>query len=127
VENAVWHFLCAARADGIEKARANLLKIGQDRRVPMMEVYALFSGKLKPADVVMAAEAGDLPAERRNAQRFYAHLYLGLYAEVTGDKKLALEHLTTAADKHRIGHYMWDVARVHRDLLKKAEASGSKP
>jgi len=24
-----------------------------------------------------------------------------------------------AAVEHRIGHYMWDVARVHRDLLNK--------
>src|SRR5262249_17849708 len=97
-----------------------LLKIGRDRRVPMMEVYSLFGGKIKPADVLAAVEAGDVPAEQRNAQRFYAHLYLGLYAEATGDRKQAVEHLTIAADKRRIGHYMWDVARVHRDLLKKA-------
>jgi lipoprotein NlpI len=120
VENAVWHFLCAARADGVEKARANLLKIGRDRRVPMTEVYGLFAAKLKPADVLAAAEAGDVPPEQRNAQRFYAQLYLGLYAEATGDKKQALEHLTTAAEKHKIGHYMWDVSRVGRDLLKKS-------
>ncbi len=120
VENAVWHFLCAARADGAEKARANLLKIGRDRRVPMMEVYDLFAGKRKPADVLTAAEAGDLPAAKRNEQLFYAHLYLGLYAEATGDNKSALQHLSTAAEKHRIGHYMWDVANVHAALLKKA-------
>ena len=29
---------------------------------------------------------------------FHAHLYLGLYAEVTGDKKKALEHLKAAED-----------------------------
>ena len=121
VENAVWHFLCAARADGVEKARTGLLKIGKDKRVPMMEVYDLFAGKIKPADVLAAAAAGEPPAERRNVQLFYAHLYLGLYAEATGDRKLAREHLTTAAEKHRINHYMWDVARVHADLLKKAE------
>ncbi len=27
--------------------------------------------------------------------------------------------MTKAADDYRIGHYMGDVARVHRDLLKK--------
>jgi len=127
IENAVWHFLCAARADGVEKARAGLLKIGRDRRVPMMEVYALFAGKLKPADVLAAAEAGQVPAEQRNAQRFYAHLYLGLYAEATGDRKQALEHLTLAADKHKIGHYMWDVANVHKNILKKAAEKDAKP
>jgi lipoprotein NlpI len=119
VENAVWHFLCAARQDGVKKARTAILKIGKDKRVPMMQVYDLYAGKAKPADVLDAAKAGDPPAEQLNARLFYAHLYLGLYAEATGDKKLALEHLTTAADKHKIGHYMWDVAKVHRDVLKK--------
>jgi lipoprotein NlpI len=119
VENAVWHFLCNARLVGIDKARGQLLKIGNDKRVPMMQVYELFAGKLKPDDVLKAARLGDPPARELNARLFYAHLYLGLYAEAAGDKKTALEHLTEAADKHKIGHYMWDVARVHMELLKK--------
>ena len=31
----------------------------------------------------------------------------------------ALEHMTAAAGKYRIGHYMGDVARVHEELLRK--------
>jgi len=119
VENAVWHFLCNARLVGIDKARGQLLKIGKDRRVPMMQVYELFAGKLKPDDVLKAAQEGDPPAKDQNARLFYAHLYLGLYAEAAGDKKKALEHLTEAAEKYKIGHYMWDVARVHAERLKK--------
>jgi lipoprotein NlpI len=118
VENAVWHFLCVAGKDGVDKARASLLKIGRDRRVPMMQVYDLFAGKLKPADVLKAVEEGKPDEAERNTRLFYAHLYLGLYAEVSGDSKAALEHMETAV-KHRVRHYMWDVARVHRDLLKK--------
>ncbi len=120
VENAVWHFLCAARLDGVEKARANMLKIGKDKRVPMSQVYALYHGDLKPADVLAAAENADLKPAQRSTALFYAHLYVGLYYEVNGDKKKALEHLELAADdKYRIEHYMGDVARVHRDLLLK--------
>jgi lipoprotein NlpI len=52
-------------------------------------------------------------------QLFYAHLYLGLYHEATGDQPRALEHLTKAAGDYQPGHYMGDVARVHRDLLRK--------
>jgi lipoprotein NlpI len=118
VENAVWHYLCVARKDGVAKARAGLLKIGKDSRVPMMEVYALFAGKVKPAEVLKAAETAKTPAEQLNRQRFYAHLYLGLYYEVEGDRKRALEHLEQAV-QHPTAHYMWDVARVHRDLLKR--------
>lgn len=119
VENAVWRYLCQAKAEGTAKARADLLKIGPDKRVPMRQVYELFAGRLKPADVLKAARAGDSPPEQLNRQLFYAHLYLGLYYEAEGDRAKALEHLTRAADEHRIGHYMWDVARVHRDILRR--------
>jgi lipoprotein NlpI len=120
VENAVWRYLCMAKTVGVEKARAGLLKIGKDRRVPMMEVYALFQGKLKPADILKAAEADNPTPAQLNRQLFYAHLYLGLYHEANGDAAKALEHLSRATE-HRIGHYMWDVARVHRDILKAAK------
>jgi hypothetical protein len=65
----------------------------------------------------MAREGGD--PDKLTQQLFYAHLYLGLYYETEGNKQLALEHVTKAADNHRITHYMWDVARVHRDILRK--------
>src|SRR5205823_2856889 len=118
VENAVWRYLCMARAGGVEKARASILKIGNDRRVPMMQVYALFAGKAKPEDVLAAVEKGKPSAEELNQRRFYAHLYLGLYYDAAGDKKQALGHLTQA-EEHKIGHYMWDVAHVHAELLRK--------
>ena len=120
-ENAVWCYLCMARRIGRDKARAAMLKIGKDRRVPMMEIYALFCGRATPADVLAAARANNPQGEVQSARLFYAHLYLGLYYESEGDAKRALEHLTRAANL-RIDHYMWDVARVHRDLLlKKAQ------
>ena len=71
-------------------------------------------------DVLFAAQInGEPPKEEINRRRFYANLYVGIYHELEGNKKLALEHLRKAAEDHRIGHYMWDVARVHRDLLRK--------
>jgi lipoprotein NlpI len=120
VENAVWHFLCGAKLDGIDKARAAMLKIGKDRRVPMTEVYELYKGKLKPADVLAAAEAGNVTAEERANRLFYAHLYLGLYYDATGDPKQALKHIALAAGKHRSPGYMGDVARVHERVLRDA-------
>jgi lipoprotein NlpI len=119
VENAVWHFLCNARATNVEKARAAMLKIGQDKRVPMMKVYDLYLGKAKPDDVLAVVKEGDPKGDELTERLFYAHLYLGLYYEVQGDKKKALEHLSTATDDYKIGHYMWDVAHVHKELLKK--------
>ena len=96
-----------------------MLKIGRDKRVPMMQVYDLYRGALKPADVLAAAEAGEVAPMQRQQRLFYAHLYLGLYYDATGNKKQALEHMSQAADKYRITHYMGDVARVHEGLLRK--------
>jgi lipoprotein NlpI len=120
VENAVWHFLCAAKVDGVDKARAAMLKIGKDSRVPMMQVYDMYRGKLQPADVLAAAEAGTATPEQRRDRLFYAHLYLGLFFDAAGDPAKALEHMELAAGKYRTAHYMGEVARVHADVLRAA-------
>src|SRR5439155_18617695 len=41
VENAVWHYVCVAKLKGVEQAKASLIPIKEDSRVPMMEIYAL--------------------------------------------------------------------------------------
>lgn len=111
VENAAWHFLCVARAESPEKARAALLPVGPDARVPMRQVYELFGGKLKPEQVLAAA------GDAAEAQ-FYAHLYLGLYFEALGDAPRARKHIAeSAAERYTVGGYMHDVARVHLRLL----------
>jgi lipoprotein NlpI len=119
VENAVWRFMCMARKDGIAKARKEMLKIGNDKRVPMRQVYDFYAGKLKPDDVFDAAIAGNPDKKLLQRQLFYAHLYVGIFYELEGNKKQALAHLHEAVEELRIDHYMWDVARVHRDLLRK--------
>ena len=121
VENAVWRFLCMAKAVGIPKARAAMLKIGDDKRVPMRQVYDLFMGTKTPADVLAAAnEASD--AKTKTGQLFYAHLYLGLWYDATGDRTKALEELDVAMTEHAPSSYMGDTARVHRDFLRAKDA-----
>jgi lipoprotein NlpI len=123
VENAFWHYLCLARVDGIEKARPLILKVKveEDKRVPMKEVYSLIQGKAKPADVIEAANANadKINAEDKNERLFYAHLYVALNHEAEGDAKKAEEHMRIAVEKHKITHYMWDVANVHLMLMTK--------
>lgn len=114
VENAAWHFLCVARAESAEKARAALLPVGPDARVPMREIYLMFQGALNPEQVLAAAGA-DVESQ------FYAHLYAGLYFEALGRKADALAHIRdAAADRYAAaGGYMHMVARVHRDILQR--------
>lgn len=120
VENAVWHFLCAARADSIEKARKGLIPIEGDGRVPMAQVHQLFAGKAKPEDVLAAAQAAPA-AGRAGEPLFYAHLYLGIYFEALGDAKQAREYILKAAERADQNGYMGDVARVHAEILRKRE------
>lgn len=122
VENAVWHFLCRARDVGVDQARAGMLTIRNDGRVPMMQVYQLFRGVQSVDDVMQAAEA-DAPPEAKRQHLFFAHLYLGLFAEAQGDADGCLAHLRQATGSYAQPHYMGDVARVH--LAQRASADST--
>ena len=106
-ENATWHFLCVARAESPERARESLLKTGPDPRVMRMEILAMVRGTRTPEDVLK--DAFVVIAE------FYAHLYIGLYLEATGNPEAALPHFTAAAsERYQIyGGFMNVVAQVH--------------
>jgi lipoprotein NlpI len=108
VENAAWHFLCVARAETPARARAALLPVGPDSRVPMREIYEMFRGAVTP-DRVLAAAGAD------PGGLFYAQLYVGLYLEATGMTDGAREHIRIAADDRfqSRGGYMHMVARAH--------------
>lgn len=114
VENAAWHFLCVARAESPAAARASILPVGPDARVPMRQVYEMLRGTFTEAQV-MAAAGSDPGAQ------FFANLYVGLYLEATGDRDGARKHITAAADQRfaQVGGYMHDVARVHAAEARK--------
>lgn len=122
VENSVWRFLCMVPQVGVERAQAVMLPIENDRRVPMMQVYEMYRGNLKPYQVLAAARAGDPEPEVLAGRLFYANLYIGLWHDANGSKELAQQHLKLAADEKlrsnpRINRYMWDVARIHKAHL----------
>ncbi|MYD71385.1 MAG: hypothetical protein F4W89_11695 [Acidobacteria bacterium] len=122
VENAAWHFLCVARGESPETARAALLPVGPDGRAPMREIYEMFRGERTPEQVM--ADGERLAARRGPSARFYAHLYVGLYQEALGNDRAAREHLEAAAgDRYAgVGGYMQMVARVHVDWLDRGGA-----
>lgn len=118
VENAAWHFLCVARMDGVEEARARLLPVEPDARVPMMEVLEMFAGRSTPEQVLEAARAAGGTRQSESAL-FYGYLYVGLYHEVTGQPEAARAAIDLAATEHTSPYYMGDVARVHAALLER--------
>lgn len=113
VENAVWHFLCTAREQGIAVARMKLIPISGDGRVPMSEIHRLFAGRATAADVLIAAEAVKGGDVARRLPRFYAHLYLGLYYEAIGDLAKERDHIEKSLPLAGSGEYMGAVATVH--------------
>ncbi len=121
VENAVWRCMCMVKSAGMAKARQNMLKVGVDRRVPMREVYEMFMGKVKPADVLAAAVKDAPNDDARTKRLFYADLYVGIFYDLEGDRTKALNHLNRAAQSNLTDDYMWHIARVYRDVLKGAE------
>jgi lipoprotein NlpI len=109
-ENVAWHFVCVARAESAEKARASVLSIVPDARIPMPQLYDLLRGLTTPDKVLEAAISTGRPEAE-----FDAHLYLGLYFEALGDAERARLHITAAAaDRFApIGGFMHAAARVH--------------
>jgi len=117
VENAAWHFLCVARAESPENAKAALLPVGPDSRVPMSQIYQMLRGDLSVEQMIKAGGA-------QLEGQFYAELYAGLYLEALGNSKSALKHVrNAAADRYSSSGYMHDVARVHRDRLTRRPGS----
>lgn len=118
VENAVWHFLCVTRLEGVEAARKALIPIVGDARVPMRQIHALFAGTGTVDAVLAAADDALASNEVKRDQLCYAHLYLGLYYEALKQNELAKKHLRLAANDYRMDHYMGKVAQVHVRLRK---------
>ena len=118
VENAAWHFFCVARLEGADKARASLMPIAVDSRVPMMAIHAMLAGHSTPEDVIAAATAGNPSPATRQKQLFYANLYLGLYYEVLKEDKKSRECIAQAVLQAGKDDYMGTVAKVHAKLRK---------
>ncbi|XZE20941.1 tetratricopeptide repeat protein [Pirellulaceae bacterium SH449] len=117
VENAFWHFLCAAKLHGIEKASQSVLLAGQDNREPLMQVQLLIQGKLEEEALLKVTQAGG------RSTKFYGYLYLGLYADVAKKPAKAIDYLEKCLEIDYPG-YMHDVAKVHLAMLKEQNPVG---
>jgi len=122
-ENGIWRFFSQARAYGLKKAREGLLKYKKDDREPFPSVYKLFSETMKPEAILADIKAAKISDAEREKRYFYAHLYIGLDHSIHKRDKKAAEHLREAVANTwgpRAGfgpHYMWQVGRLHYELL----------
>jgi lipoprotein NlpI len=124
-ENGIWRYLSQVKAYGREKAREGLLKYEKDDREPFPDVYKMFSGDLTGDEVLKRINDAKISPQEKEKRLFYAELYVGLNEYVNDHPVLAQKHLKQAAE-NRWGAqagggpgWMWHVARLHHDLLKK--------
>ena len=123
-ENGIWKFLAQAKADGVEKARAEMLVYTRFDREPFPSLYEMFGGKKTPDEVF--AEIGKKGLADNEGVLFFANYYCGLGEELLGHRARALELLQKAVASP-LGRgarggpgYMWQVARLHYERLRAA-------
>lgn len=125
-ENGLWKFLADARTMGLDRARAAMLPYTRFDREPFPSLYALFAGRLTPeaffADLAQRGFAADARVQ------FFARYYAGLHESLHGRPVAALAHLRAAVANpwgrtaENGPAYMWQVARLHYELLAAAPA-----
>lgn len=122
VENAIWHFMCVARADGFDVARQSILPAPADSRIALAEIHALFAGRGTVAQVIAAMPAKREGEPKSNQDRFYGEFYLGVYEDLRGNERASIEWLEKATS-YGLTHYMSDIARVHLQHVKDRQPS----
>lgn len=124
VENAVWHLLCKAKLSSIEEARKSMIQIKRDTRVPMKQVFDMFSGTGSPEEVLKAAGYNE-EKTKRDSSIYHGLLYVGLFHEMNGDAKASSEAMVKAL-KHKpyMTGLMGHVAEGH---LRARKAYPSEP
>ena len=97
------------------------LRRDSDQMNGMAFLRTYLEPELAPAKFQPQAQDEVLSEEQRKPNLFYAHLYVGLYFDATGNPPRALDHLAAAAaDQYTsVGGYMHTVARIHLRQLRK--------
>ena len=117
-ENGVWKFFAQAQADGIPKAREEMLAYTEFDREPFPAIYEMLAGKITAAEVLAGLEKRSL--QNDPVVMFFAHYYIGVNEELLGHAEAAREHLSAAVKlsmQARAG-YMGQCARLHYERLK---------
>lgn len=121
VENIAWHMACVARETNWSAAQSEILTLeGDDQRIPLMTVDRLFRGRATPEQVTKDAEAVPADTPEGTLSRFYAELYLALYFDARQELQPRDQHLDRAVAL-RQDHYMWDVANVWHNHVRKKQ------
>ncbi len=125
-ENGIWKFLGDVKVIGHQRARDAMLAYARFDREPFPALYALFAGAGTTAEFLADLRGRQLADNPR--VMFFAHYYAGLHEDVLGhrDRAMALLREAVASRWGRTAEgggpaYMWQVARLHYELLSAQE------
>lgn len=130
-ENGIWKFLAQAKADGIAKARAEMLAYTRFDREPFPSLYEMLAGKKTPDE--MLAEVAKMGRSDDEVVMFFAHYYGGLEEDLLRHRERALKLLGQAVaspagrDTSGSAGYMWQVARLHWERLRSEQQLPNPP
>lgn len=124
VENGLWHFLCLAEAEGVEKERGALLNYTRMREAPFPALWALYRGEGSVEAVLASAESGSNGEDERGRRLFYAYYYVGKYYEAMKDFPKAREHVSKALAQS-LPYFMDACAREDLRRLEARVANGA--
>jgi lipoprotein NlpI len=125
-ENGIWKFICQAKFEGVDKARAEMLPYTKFDREPFPILYDMFAGKKTDDDLASSMTRNEVRDDPM--AQFFANYYLGVYEHLLGEDIRAREHIGKALalfpdPNHLRGGpgYMWQVARLEYDRMWNAE------
>ena len=120
-ENGIWKFLAQEKAEGLPKARAQMLEYTKFDREPFPSLYEMFAGTKTPDEVL--AEIVRKGLDDNVQVSFFGSYYAGLDEEILGHRTRALALLERAVSLPQARAsggpgYMWQVARLHWERLR---------
>ena len=93
----------------------------------MSQIYEMYAGRMTPEQVLAIANRTsprvELDSEQHRLQRYYAHLYIGLYYEMLENEQASTQSMKKAAQLNPLGttNFMGQVARVHLQLRQEGK------
>jgi lipoprotein NlpI len=115
-ETGLWHFMANAGIDGVVPAQGRMLKYEKKDRDPFPQLYELYGGATNAEEFFRTLY--DAGLSNKPEVMFFAHLYAGIFEELSEHAEPAAKYLRMAYEsswgRKATGGpgYMWQIARL---------------
>src|SRR5690606_12518798 len=81
-ENGIWRYFAQRKLLGEKAAQQKLLQYRKEDRPPLPIIYDRLKGRVSDQQILDSVEKSAVQGSRLEAQRFYADLYVGIFAKL---------------------------------------------